>query len=241
MGDVVGQVQVGGRGEPHDVYEKLFVAPKGSDVPGVKLNKAAGGKIGALETLAKKLIPQAERETNKAKFLQGTKVVDYNGNPITMYHHTTDFQGDAFNPALAQQKDRGFHGLGMYFGSDDYLKRSAFGKHSSGNVAGQTGFEEGSQVMPVNLNIKNPKYIDVRDQSLYGVPSEELKKQGYDGVIVTRDDSFQNVMGRTIPRQKVYNAVAFEPTQIKSAIGNAGTYNPLDPSLTKKKGGKVKK
>jgi hypothetical protein len=45
MGDVVGQVQVGGRGIPHDVYEKLFVAPKGSDVPGVKLNKAEGGVI----------------------------------------------------------------------------------------------------------------------------------------------------------------------------------------------------
>jgi hypothetical protein len=45
MGDVVGQVQVGGRGIPHDVYEKLFVAPKGSDVPGVKLNKKTGGKV----------------------------------------------------------------------------------------------------------------------------------------------------------------------------------------------------
>jgi hypothetical protein len=52
MGDVIGQVQVGGRGIPHDVYEKLFVAPKGSDVPGVKLNKAAGGLIkGALSFL----------------------------------------------------------------------------------------------------------------------------------------------------------------------------------------------
>jgi len=47
MGDVVGQVQVGGRGQPHDVYEKLFVAPKGSDVPGVKLNKAEGGEVSA--------------------------------------------------------------------------------------------------------------------------------------------------------------------------------------------------
>ena len=45
MGDVVGQVQVGGRRDPHDVYEKLFVAPKGSDVPGVKLNKKRGGKV----------------------------------------------------------------------------------------------------------------------------------------------------------------------------------------------------
>jgi len=45
MGDVVGQVQIGGRGIPHDVYEKLFVAPKGSDVPGVKLSKKTGGKV----------------------------------------------------------------------------------------------------------------------------------------------------------------------------------------------------
>lgn len=44
VGDVVGQVRVG-RSEPHDVYEKLFVAPKGSDVPGVKLSKAKGGEV----------------------------------------------------------------------------------------------------------------------------------------------------------------------------------------------------
>jgi len=42
MGDVVGRVRVG-RSDPHDVYEKLMVAPKGSDVPGVKLSKAHGG------------------------------------------------------------------------------------------------------------------------------------------------------------------------------------------------------
>lgn len=44
VGDVVGQVRVG-RSEPHDVYEKLFVAPKGSDVQGVKLSKAKGGEV----------------------------------------------------------------------------------------------------------------------------------------------------------------------------------------------------
>lgn len=200
---------------------------------------APGGKVGALEALVKKLIPQAEREANKAKFLQGTKVVDYNGKPITMYHHTTDFKGDAFNPALAQQHDRGYHGQGMYFGADDYLKRSAFGKHSSGNVYGEEGFAEGSQIMPVHLSIKNPKYVDVTEQSLHGMPIQQLKEMGYDGVIVTRDDSFKNVMGRTIPRQKVYNAVAFDPTQIKSATGNTGTYNPLDPDITKAEGGRV--
>ena len=45
MGDVVGQATIGGRGIPRDIYESLFVAPKGSDVPGVKLNKSAGGHI----------------------------------------------------------------------------------------------------------------------------------------------------------------------------------------------------
>jgi len=42
VGDVVGRVKIG-RSEPHDVYEKLFVAPKGSDVQGKKLSKAKGG------------------------------------------------------------------------------------------------------------------------------------------------------------------------------------------------------
>jgi len=200
---------------------------------GIMPRFAPGGKV------AKGALSLLQKQANKAKYLKDTKVVDYNGKPITMYHHTTDFQGDAFDPKLVQQKDQGYHGQGMYFGADDYLKRSAFGKNSTGNVAGQEGFEEGSQVMPVNLSIKNPKYIDVADQSLYGVPSEELKKQGYDGVIVTRDDSFKNAMGRVVPRQKVYNAVAFEPTQVKSAIGNEGTFDPLDPRLSKAEGGHI--
>ena len=44
MGDVLGQIQLG-KGPMHDVYEKLFVAPKGMDVPGVKLHEAEGGAV----------------------------------------------------------------------------------------------------------------------------------------------------------------------------------------------------
>jgi len=44
VGDVVGQIQLG-KGPMHDVYEKLFVAPKGMDVPGVKLHEADGGAV----------------------------------------------------------------------------------------------------------------------------------------------------------------------------------------------------
>ena len=44
MGDVVGRIQTP-QGWPTDVYESLLVAPKGSDVKGVKLHKKKGGAI----------------------------------------------------------------------------------------------------------------------------------------------------------------------------------------------------
>jgi hypothetical protein len=45
VGDVVGQMQINKNSPVHDVYEKLLIAPKGSDVEGVKLSKAKGGAI----------------------------------------------------------------------------------------------------------------------------------------------------------------------------------------------------
>jgi hypothetical protein len=44
IGDIVGRVTIG-KGQPHDVYESLLVAPKGSDVEGVKLSKKKGGMV----------------------------------------------------------------------------------------------------------------------------------------------------------------------------------------------------
>ena len=37
----------------------------------------------------------------------------------------------------------------------------------------------------------------------------------------------------------VKNLAVYHPSQIKSAIGNRGTYDPTDPDITKKRGGKV--
>lgn len=52
MGDVVGMVRLGS-GPEHEVYEKLFVAPKGSDVPGKLLKKRKGGKVSGLSAIRK--------------------------------------------------------------------------------------------------------------------------------------------------------------------------------------------
>ena len=54
-------------------------------------------------------------------------------------------------------------------------------------------------------------------------PSEiaALKAKGHDGIIYNDGEEI----------------IVFEPTQIKSAIGNRGTYDPDDPDIRKARGG----
>jgi len=45
IGDIVGRMYMKSSKMPHDVYESLLIAPKGSDVQGVKLSKKKGGIV----------------------------------------------------------------------------------------------------------------------------------------------------------------------------------------------------
>jgi len=45
IGDIVGRMSMKSSKMPHDVYESLLIAPKGSDVQGVKLSKKKGGMV----------------------------------------------------------------------------------------------------------------------------------------------------------------------------------------------------
>jgi hypothetical protein len=45
IGDIVGRMSMKSSKMPHDVYESLLIAPKGSDVQGVKLSKKHGGRV----------------------------------------------------------------------------------------------------------------------------------------------------------------------------------------------------
>jgi hypothetical protein len=251
MGDVIGQVQIGGRGIPHDVYEKLFVAPKGSDVPGVKLSKAEGGaingyapggKVGVLEMLAKKLMPLAEREANKAKFLEDSKI------PQRLYHATTASEKDG-TQALSQlkQSKEGSLGAGIYMTpKTDFANTYAEGA--------------GGYVMPLYANLYNPlilkstmgpggngdpmmlaltqlgltpekaeKIIEKAYDTRGYIGKEVMtraQKQGYDGIAQYKDGDLSEV-------------VSFSPYGIKSAIGNSGEYAPWSPELSKKQGGSI--
>ncbi|MEY3943840.1 MAG: hypothetical protein RLZZ133_1530, partial [Pseudomonadota bacterium] len=68
VGDEVGEVQLQGR--PHPVYEKLMVAPVGSDVQGKLLKKAGGG---AIKNIAKKAVKAAAESAGIKNPIMGDK------------------------------------------------------------------------------------------------------------------------------------------------------------------------
>jgi len=102
--------------------------------------------------------------------------------------------------------------LGFFFASDpEYASQYADGN--------------GGRVMPVYLSISNPKIeplskideIENGTRQQAGRYIAQLKRDGYDGII----------FGNNV------EIVAFEPTQIKSATGNIGTYDITNPDIRK--------
>jgi hypothetical protein len=174
------------------------------------------------------------RQTNTPAFKQwfgDSKVVDKKGDPLVVYHGT-DKTFDAFN--LRKRGSRvGFQDDGFYFSDspgtattyatmdvysgalgkkkDAYLEPTDFFKRFLSRLG---LVESAPQVVPAFLSIKNPyKTTGAR------MPGRrELIKQGYDGIQYTQYD------GTT-------HWVAFEPTQIKSSIGNIGTFDPENPDI----------
>jgi len=114
----------------------------------------------------------------------------------------------------------------------------------------------GIQVMPVNLSVKNPFHPPTHheevEELLNSMPNmqgivdkglhksgnwiiyenpeviKHLKKKGYDAIWLSED-----VNG---PHETI---APFSPNQIKSAIGNRGTYDIEDPDITKAHGGLI--
>jgi len=178
------------------------------------------------------------------RWFKKSKVVDENGNPVVVYH-TGRFDADEIISGAELNRRTGknmFAGVnlgneGIYFTANPKYS-AAYGKD-----------KEGATMYPVYLSLQNPFVIkdkqqmnkleklkhfvfgkreilknpssdsDPRLDSMYITPEykAELTKAGYDGII-----------------NEVHNEiVAFESTQIKSAIGNEGTYDPTNPDIRK--------
>jgi hypothetical protein len=150
-----------------------------------------------------------------------SKVVDADGKPMVVYHGTgKDFSEFKYNPAKA---------IGIWTARNPEIASQYADISSRGG--------DSPSVYPVYLSIKNPAsrkdYLRTRKIAEAKSIKESrwsdhdarhrqlLIDEGFDGIYLqntTKD-----------PEQDVY--IAFEPTQIKSATGNKGTFDATNPDI----------
>jgi hypothetical protein len=193
------------------------------------------------------------------KWFGGSKVVDESGRPLVVYHGT-DSDVEAFDPAKqGEATDAPSARMGFFFAADpavassyasspNFYKDDAFGRVANKLTRGwyekaneallrKLGLRSvaggGENVLPVHLKIERPFEFDMKGQEYrersFAEIIDQAKRDGHDGVIIrnTFDEGFEEGGAKMTD---VY--VAFAPTQIKSAIGNRGTFDPNDPRIS---------
>jgi hypothetical protein len=201
------------------------------------------------------VMPAAERAANLKRWLGNSKVVDEKGEPRRVYHGTADVF-DTFSDAKIGKGDPGYLGRGFYFADNPYVA-DTYSKLRAGpqervieaylalnnpfnwgpKGLGVRGLVSEGSRLPEDIHDEIARRTGVsgrvsyedrpyaeRDVSL--AVRELLEGRGYDSVIATDDFS-----------DKPMEFVAFKPPQIKSAIGNRGTYDPNDTDISKARGG----
>ncbi|WP_341714434.1 hypothetical protein [Limnobacter sp.] len=136
-----------------------------------------------------------------------SKVVDAEGKPLVVYHGTRPGNDIAEFEALNTRD-------GIYFTPD-----ASYAEGFTNDLRGNTG--EAGSIYPVYLSIKNPYVVrtddiesDEAQNFLYrGLDRAELEKQGYDGAMLYLEGELDQI-------------IAFDSKQVKSAIGNKGTFDP---------------
>lgn len=217
-------------------------------IPGIKYVGATSGEInyvifdeGAIGDVNILEARRAQTESPEFKRWFGdSKVVDENGAPIVAFHGTkADFA--AFDTQRARDSSSGkawLGDLGTWFAAPS-LNQSNYDEGNAEFVAetfietrALNAYKEGANVRPVYLAIKNPAefegYEDVLDNAGGWEPDgtklkEKLIARGHDGVVV-RNSMTDGFVDRD-------DWVAFRPEQIKSAIGNRGTFDPVNPDI----------
>lgn len=167
------------------------------------------------------------------RWFGASKIVDSKGQPLVVYHGTTK-NFDAFNARVAT--DHKVRGKGaMFFTTKPDVASSYAGSFNISTEAGtKTVAADGGNVLPVYLKLENPAIWDVYggefNADFVTKAIKEAKRDRHDGIIFRNMRDEPTYMGSGTPRSSHVIAV-FEPTQIKSAIGNDGTFDADDPSI----------
>lgn len=170
--------------------------------------------------------PQTESHEFK-KWFEDSKVVDDNGKPLVVYHATTKDFHEFERSKLGERTNHPASLIGFFFTKNpdvaDYF------------LKGRNGYGDGDNIKPFYVSIKNPYTISNKDfQNLLSTIPEDIelakswwikntndmRRAGYDGVYIPRS--------QTKTEWKELSSdiwVALDATQIKSSIGNRGTFD----------------
>ena len=182
---------------------------------------------------AEKVNFSRQRQTETPEFKRwfgDSKVVDENGDPLVVYHGTP-MSFDEFNT------------FPIFFTDDaEAAAGYAHGQYAPPEV------DAGPNVMPVYLSMQNPKTFTAKqlhalipadeddvnsiEWSDFDNLADELEAEGYDGVIIKGVADYAGGKGGGRQWRAYTQYVAFNPTQIKSATGNNGQFDPSNPDIT---------
>jgi len=181
------------------------------------------------------------------KWFGDSKVVDEQGRPLVVYHGT----GVNFDTFSVKSDNIGFH-----FGTSEQASDRLSFKREQGSISDES-------IFPVYLSIKNPIRIsdtyfdDIKSdpRAIYYLTStgkfsigdivlkwtneelfENIKSRGYDGVVY-KNEGESSTGKKETPEMRLKTGrdsfIAFEPNQIKSALGNRGTFSPDEPRIVR--------
>lgn len=259
-----------GRAQPGGPLKRAWERVKSflkalAGVPGVDdvFEKVASGQIGRRDP-AGVAASDSGRGPNQdgpqfKRWFSGSKVVDPQGNPLTVYHGTIE-DVTAFDPAMGGRRTGANSAkLGFFFATDPAVASSyakgfnayqespllrtidkiTGGRYSRINermakaIGAEPGIRDDGVVMPVNLAIKNPYVVDFKGgdyrEKSYTAVIKDARAEGHDGVVL------RNTVDPGFTEEDGSNNVtdvwvAFDPTQIKSTL-NKGSYDREDPDI----------
>ena len=173
-----------------------------------------------------------ENEAFRAWFGR-SKIVDDNGDPAVCYHATSaDFKKfipGGLNPKLS--------GAAMWFSMDPH------NQPASHNIRTRTGYKDGVHVMPVYIRMERPLVIDDMPslewaRKVFAKGSREFPQlMASDWVAeVTHDGEYDGIIFDAVKLgwpDAVVELIVFNPNQVKSALGNSGTFAKDDDDITK--------
>lgn len=184
--------------------------------------------------------PKVEESLQFLRWFEGSHARDAAGQPLVLYHGSPRPDAvDAFKPDVSG---------GIYFTDSTHLANAyAYGRGFNVNPFG-------GAVIPVYLAMRNPLVIDAcgKRHDNIPVPWQEWKPkvfgnlpkgavsvrdaveraiaQGHDGLIVRDVVDTPQMHDKT--KSSIY--VVFSPQQVKSALGNDGTFDPNHPGMLRR-------